>query len=72
MRKLLITVVAALLVIALLAAPVMAAGPDPIPVPDEAQPGADAIDDYAADQAADLEPGGLDAPPEDVPPDPIN
>jgi len=63
-RKLLIALVAVLLVISLLAAPVMAAGPEEIPVPGEATPGADAIDEYVDDQAADLAPGELDVPPD--------
>lgn len=56
MRKLLIAVVAALLVISLLAAPVMAAGPENVRVPDNATQGADEADDHSADQAPEVVP----------------
>ena len=66
MRKLLIALVAALLVISLLAAPVMAQeAPTKIPVPDEASPGAEQANDNTPEEAPDLEPGELDVPPPD-------
>ena len=60
MRKLLIALVAALLVILLLAAPVMAQGPEDIHVPDRASQGAEHANEHSADEAPEL-----------VPPDPI-
>lgn len=66
MRKLLIALVAALLVISLLAAPVMAQAPETIDVPDEASDGADMANDNSADEAPELNPGGLDVPPERI------
>jgi len=67
MRKLLIALVAALLVIALLAAPVMAHGPGTIPVPDEASPGADTANEARADNDTDAD----ERAPELVLPEPI-
>jgi len=66
-RKLLIALVAALLVIALLAAPVMAQGPEDVHVPDEATPGAGEANEHADEEAPELAPGELDVL--DVPPD---
>ncbi|GAH87981.1 unnamed protein product [marine sediment metagenome] len=54
MRKLLIALVAALLVIALLAAPVMAQRPTEIPVPEQASQGAEQANEHSADEAPKL------------------
>jgi len=67
MRKLLIALVAALLVISLLAAPVMAEGPEDITVPDEASQGA-----YDANEArADNDTTADDCSPPLVPGKPV-
>lgn len=56
MRKLLIALVAALLVIALLAAPVMAQGPEYVHVPEQASQGTEQANDHTPDQAPVLLP----------------